>query len=88
MTRHVPISEFKDNASKLFAAVEAGDEIIVTRHGKARAKIVPIDDDMDERRRRSRAALDALRVQRDKMRADGRTASMDEMIAWKNDGRP
>lgn len=85
--RSVALSEAKDRLSEFVSAAEAGDEIIITRHGKPRAKLVAIDDQA-ERRRRAIAAWDALRVQRDRMRAEGRTATMAEMIAWKNEGRP
>ena len=37
--RHVPIAEFKDHLSELVAAVEAGDEIVITRHGRAAVKV-------------------------------------------------
>nr|VFJ59805.1 MAG: Antitoxin Phd_YefM, type II toxin-antitoxin system [Candidatus Kentron sp. FM]VFJ62801.1 MAG: Antitoxin Phd_YefM, type II toxin-antitoxin system [Candidatus Kentron sp. FM]VFK13072.1 MAG: Antitoxin Phd_YefM, type II toxin-antitoxin system [Candidatus Kentron sp. FM] len=34
-------TEFRKNASALFSAVEAGEKIVVTRHGKAIAQILP-----------------------------------------------
>ena len=85
--RSVALSEVKDRLSEFVAAAESGDEIVITRHGKARARLVAVNDE-DERRRRVAAAWDALRMQRDKMRADNRTATMAELIDWKNAGRP
>nr|VFJ49908.1 MAG: prevent-host-death family protein [Candidatus Kentron sp. DK] len=36
-------TEFRKNASALFSAVEAGEMILVTRHGKEIAQILPLD---------------------------------------------
>jgi prevent-host-death family protein len=84
--RHVPIAEFKDHLSELIAAVEAGDEIVITRHGKAAAKVVPVID--DERLRKQRQeAVERIRAHGARMRAEGRTATIEELIAWKNEGR-
>lgn len=84
--RHVPVATFKDKVSEYIAAAEAGDEIIITRHGKAAAKLVPVEDE-EAARARARAAAERLKAMRDKMRAEGRTATIEEMIAWKNEGR-
>lgn len=84
--RHVPVAAFKDRLSEFIAAAEAGNEIVITRHGKAAARLVPIEDD-EAARARARAAGERLKAMRDKMRAEGRTATIEEMIAWKNEGR-
>jgi prevent-host-death family protein len=88
MTRHIPIAEFKDHLSELIAAVEGGDEIVITRHGKAAAKVVPVKESIEERRRQAREALERMAEHRERMRAEGRTVRIDEWIAWKNEGRP
>jgi antitoxin (DNA-binding transcriptional repressor) of toxin-antitoxin stability system len=89
MTRHVPISEFKDHASELVSAAENGEEIVITRHGKptVRLEVIGTDDGRAERRRRARAAMEHLLAHRQEMRAQGQTATIDELIAWKNEGR-
>jgi prevent-host-death family protein len=84
--RHVPIAEFKNHLSELIAAVEAGDEIMITRHGKAAVKIVPAKDEHSLRRQRQQA-VERIRAHMEKMRAEGRTATIEELIAWKNEGR-
>ena len=84
--RNIPIATFKDRVSEFIAAAEAGDEIVITRHGKAAARLVPIDD-RDERRRRAMAAAERLKQMRDKMRRERRTTTVDEMIGWKDEGR-
>jgi len=86
MTRHIAVSEFKDKASEIIAAAEAGEEIVITRHGKPAARLLAIEDD-EARKTRARAAMDALMRHRERMRAQGRTATVEEIIAWKNEGR-
>jgi prevent-host-death family protein len=86
MTRHIPIAEFKDHLSELIAAVESGDEIVITRHGKAAAKVVPVIDEEALRKQRQEA-IERIRAHVAKMRAEGRTATIEELIAWKNEGR-
>ncbi len=85
--RHVAIAEFKDHVSEMVAAASRGEEIIITRHGKAAARLLPAEESLDERRRRSAAALEKMAIERERMRAAGMTATVDEMIAWKNEGR-
>jgi prevent-host-death family protein len=84
--RNVPVSQFKDNASALIAAAERGEEIIITRHGKPTVRLVAIPAGIDMEKRR--AALETLAKLRAEMRAEGRTATLEELIAWKNEGRP
>ena len=84
--RHVPVATFKDKVSEFIAAAEQGDEIVITRHGKAAAKLVPIID-QDEVEERGRKAWEALAQLREELRTEGKTATIEEMIAWKNEGR-
>lgn len=42
--RTAGIFEAKQNFSALVDAVEAGDEVVITRHGKEVARIVPVAD--------------------------------------------
>ncbi len=86
--RHVPIAEFKDHLSELVAAAARGEEIVITRHGKATARLLPAEEPVEERERRAERAIDRIMRHRVRMRAEGRTATIKEMIAWKNEGRP
>lgn len=83
--RHVAVSEFKDHASELIAAAERGEEIVITRHGKPTARLVAAapEVDIDKRRR----ALEGLAKLRESMRTRGMTATVQELIDWKNEGR-
>ena len=84
--RHIPIAAFKDRVSEFIAAAEAGEEVVITRHGKIAARLLP-PDDLQERSERARQAMARLAEIREKMRAEGRTATIEEMIDWKNEGR-
>jgi prevent-host-death family protein len=86
MTRHVPIAEFKDHLSELVAAAALGEEIVITRHGKAQAKLVAVDD--AARAKRAEEATRRIREHIAAMRAKGWTATADERKAWIDEGRP
>ena len=86
MTRHVPISEFKDHASELVAAAERGEEIVITRHGKPSAVLKGLArSEFDPEK--ARAAMESLLARRDALAKKGITATAEEWIAWKNEGR-
>ncbi|MFM9978397.1 MAG: type II toxin-antitoxin system Phd/YefM family antitoxin [Sphingomonadaceae bacterium] len=84
--RHVPVAVFKDKASEYIAAAERGEDIIVTRHGKPAVRLSSALTNAD-REARAWAALERLAARRVIMRAEGRTATMEEMIAWKKEGQ-
>lgn len=84
--KQVAIAAFKDRVSEFIAVAESGEEVVITRHGKIAARLLP-PDDIKERSALARQAMARLKEMRDKMRAEGRTATIDEMISWKNDGR-
>ncbi len=86
MTRHVPISEFKDHASELLAAAERGEEIVITRHGKPAGLLGPFKARPHDPEAAA-AAMKRILARREAMRAAGMTATAEEWIAWKNEGR-
>lgn len=53
MTIRVPVSEAQGRLTELVRLVEAGDEVILTRHGQAAVRLVPVRTltGQDERRR-------------------------------------
>lgn len=87
MTRHIPISEFKDHASELVAAVERGEELVITRHGKPAARMTPAQPQEQDRRRRTLDAFAKLAEIRTAQRALGMRTTKEELIEWKNEGR-
>ena len=58
--RQVPLGTVKDKLSEYAAAAAAGDEIVVTRHGRPYVRLVALADDEAERRRRGAEAAQAL----------------------------
>ena len=87
MTRHIPISVFKDHASELVAAVERGEELVITRHGKLAARLSPAQPREQDRRRRTFDAFANLAEIRAAQRALGMQTTKEELIDWKNEGR-
>ena len=65
----VPVHQAKDRFSSLLQAVEDGEEIVITRHGKKIARIVkvadaaPSDEERERRRREALAQLAAYQAQ-------------------------
>lgn len=55
----IPITEAKAHLTELVRRAEAGDEIVLTRHGKAAVRLVPVASAMPRARRR--AVMDAAR---------------------------
>jgi len=61
-TQTMGLFEAKTHLSELVARVEAGDEVVITRHNKPVAKIVPIGRVRRAGALRRQAALDALQA--------------------------
>ena len=87
MTRHIPISEFKDHASELVAAVERGEELVITRHGKPAARLSPARPQEDDRKRLVSEIFARFAEIRAEQRALGQTTTIAELTEWKNEGR-
>jgi prevent-host-death family protein len=56
----VPVAEAEGQLTDLVRRAEAGDEIILTRHGQATVRLVPVTPAPDRRTRR--ALLEAVRT--------------------------
>ena len=59
--REVQASDAKTHLPQLLDDVEAGETIVITRHGKPIARLVP---DEERRNAEARAAMEAIRVLR------------------------
>jgi len=79
--KQIQSSEAKAQFSELLDQVERGETIVITRHGKPIARLVP-----DEEARRARAAQAIERIK--ELRKHTKPATIEEIIAWKNEGRP
>lgn len=82
--RHVPIAEFKDRLSEVVAAAEAGEEIVITRHGRDVVKLVAVEQDAAARRR---ATFEAMAALREELRAKGVRVTREEVREWIAEGR-
>jgi prevent-host-death family protein len=85
--KHVPIAAFKDRVSEYIAETERGEDVIITRHGKPAARLMPVEPDEDQLRARRRKAMENLVTLRKELYDRGVRVSADEIIAWKNEGQ-
>ena len=82
--RSVAIAEAKNHLSELIAAAEAGEEIVITRHGKPAVRLVAATADRAARRA---VVIDRMfAMGQDHFKKHGPTTA-EEIIAWKNEGR-
>jgi prevent-host-death family protein len=78
--KQVQASIAKAQFAELLKDVERGETVVITRHGKPVAKMVPQQAD---RRARIAEAIQGIR----ELRKDIKPATIEEIIAWKNEGR-
>jgi prevent-host-death family protein len=69
--------EAKNRLSELLASVENGEEVIITKHGRDVARLVPADQQSHRRAAAAITALRALRAQQS-LRGVGWRALVDE----------
>jgi prevent-host-death family protein len=74
------VAEAKAKLSELLDRVVNGEEITITRHDEAVAKLVPAKRPSREKIKRAIAEMKELRK--------GSRVTTEELIAWKNQGRP
>ncbi|MBN8508430.1 MAG: type II toxin-antitoxin system Phd/YefM family antitoxin [Burkholderiales bacterium] len=83
----VGLFEAKTHLSELIARAERGEEVIITRHNKPVAKLVPISEvpaEVVERRRRIAAELQAIGRE---MEQRGGPITREEILEWVHEGR-
>jgi prevent-host-death family protein len=78
--KRIQASVAKAQFAELLDEVERGETVVITRHGKPIARVVP-----DEETRRTRGAdlIERLREHR----KHAKPVTIEEIIAWKNEGR-
>ncbi len=78
--KQIQSSVAKAQFAELLDEVERGETVIITRHGKPIARLVP-----DEAARRERVGRAIERIK--ELRKHTKPATIEEIIAWKNEGR-
>jgi prevent-host-death family protein len=78
--REVQASDAKTHLPQLLDAVERGETIVITRHGRPIARLVP---EAERRRAEIQATIDGIKT----LRHSGPTMSAEEIRAFINEGR-
>jgi prevent-host-death family protein len=82
--KQVPVAAFKDRVSHYIAEAEAGDEILITRHGKPTVRIVAAEAD---KKKGQRDAIEALWALGQKIKNERGPTPIDEIIGWVHEDR-
>lgn len=82
----VSVTEAKGQLTELVRRAEAGDEIILTRHGHAAVRLVPVKNVPDRKSRR--ALLDAVRESGAAKATEGPSAARSQDFLYGDDGLP
>ena len=87
-TQTIGLFEAKTHLSELVARVEGGDEIVITRHNKPVARLVPIGEvppELVARRRQIAAEMQA--IGREAEACGGGPITREEILEWVREGR-
>lgn len=82
----ISVSDAKGQLTELVRRAEAGDEIILTRHGHAAARLVPVTAAPGRKARR--ALLEAVRTRGAAKAATGPSAARSQDFLYGDDGLP
>jgi prevent-host-death family protein len=85
-TVYVSLTDAKGQLTELVRRAEAGDEIILTRHGHAAVRLAPIVVARDRKSRR--ALLDAIRASAAAKAVAGPGAARSQDFLYDDDGLP
>lgn len=83
-TQTITAFEAKTRLGRLLDRVQAGEELLITRHGLAVAKLVPVNQNGA---REVQEVLAKITTLRQSLAARGVRISRDEVRAWRNEGR-
>jgi len=84
---HLPIVEAKAKLSELVRRAKAGEEIVLTRHGEAEVRLVPVEEKRKPTREEKRALQEQLRAAGRKSR-QGPSAARSADFLYDDDGLP
>ena len=83
---HISVTEAKGLLTDLIRRAEAGDEVILTRHGHPAVRLVPVKPASNAKSRK--ALLNAVRAAAVKKAADGPSAARSQDFLYGEDGLP
>lgn len=81
--REVGAFEAKNRLGALLDLVEQGEEVVITRHGKQVARLVPPQRQYSQEE--ARAAIQRIRDRAEKRKLK---VTLEELKAWRDEGRP
>lgn len=82
----ISVSEAKGQLTELVRCAEAGDEVVLTRHGQPAVRLVPVRARLDRRSRR--ALLEAARTAGSAKAKLGPSAARSQDFLYGDDGLP
>jgi prevent-host-death family protein len=82
----VSVTEAKGQLTELVRRAEAGDEVILTRHGHRAVRLVPVKAALDQKSRR--ALLEAVRAAAAAKAKAGPSAARSQDFLYGSDGLP
>jgi prevent-host-death family protein len=78
--KHVNLSDARANLAELLDEVERGETLVISRDGKPAVASADIDEELRAKQRQAMRELRELRKQ-------NKPVSVEEILAWKNEGR-
>ena len=82
----ISVTEAKGQLTELVRRAEAGDEVVLTRHGQAVVRLVPVRPAADGKSRR--ALLEAVRAAGAAKASPGPSAARSQDFLYGDDGLP
>jgi len=82
----IPVSEAKGQLTELVRRAEAGDEVILTRHGHAAVRLVPVKVPTDRKSRRK--LLEVIRAAATAKASQGPVAARSQDFLYGDEGMP
>ncbi len=82
----ISVTDAKGQLTELVRRAEAGDEVILTRHGHAAVRLVPVNAVSDRKSRR--ALLEAVRISAAAKASTGPSAARSQDFLYGDDGLP
>ncbi|MFA6113272.1 MAG: type II toxin-antitoxin system prevent-host-death family antitoxin [Sphingomonas sp.] len=82
----ISVSDAKGQLTELVRRAEAGDEIVLTRHGHPAVRLVPVNPMPDRKARR--VLLEAMRASGAARKTEGPPAARSQDFLYEDDGLP